>query len=61
MRDVTALTSHLNRIASDPVLLDRLRQNSIAGLGGLTWAAAGARLNELYGQCATTRSSETAA
>lgn len=55
MRDVGALTNDLNRIASEPGLLEQLRANSVAGLSGLTWSAAGEQLCQLYDQCAVKR------
>jgi glycosyltransferase involved in cell wall biosynthesis len=46
--DVDALTRHLLLLADDTARRERLREASIAGLDGLTWDAAGARLAAAY-------------
>jgi glycosyltransferase involved in cell wall biosynthesis len=46
--DVVALTSHLTRLHEDRGLLRRLRENSLARAGELTWGFAGERLLSVY-------------
>jgi hypothetical protein len=48
--DVSALTSHLDQLDSDRTLLGRLRAASLAGVGEITWRAAGARLLDVYAE-----------
>jgi D-inositol-3-phosphate glycosyltransferase len=46
--DVETLTEHLRLLDTDPGLLARLRDETLAGRAELTWEAAGRRLVELY-------------
>lgn len=46
--DVDALTQHISMIHENRALLERLRAASLAMAPGLTWDAAGVRLNEVY-------------
>jgi glycosyltransferase involved in cell wall biosynthesis len=53
--DVAALTAHLRALSTDPKLLRRLRRTSLAGIGELSWAGAGAELVRIYGSQARLR------
>jgi glycosyltransferase involved in cell wall biosynthesis len=46
--DVTALRTHMDRLAGDPVLLAALRRNARETARSLTWADAGRVLDEAY-------------
>jgi glycosyltransferase involved in cell wall biosynthesis len=46
--DVEALTHHLRAVAEEPGLLHRLRAQSLAGIGELTWDAAAGALLDAY-------------
>jgi glycosyltransferase involved in cell wall biosynthesis len=46
--DVAALSAQLDMLSSDPAVLPRLRANSLASVGQITWRAAGARLLDVY-------------
>lgn len=48
MRDVGALTEHINRLDQDRLLLQRLRVTSLASSCQLCWNVAGKRLAQLY-------------
>jgi hypothetical protein len=45
---VEALTHHLRAVAEEPGLLHRLRAQSLAGIGELTWDAAAGALLDAY-------------
>ena len=47
-RDVEALTGHIRQLDSDRMLLAKLRDESLSGLDGLTWAEAGRKLADVY-------------
>jgi len=51
-RDVFALREHLRQLDADRDELARLRTNSQAGIGDLTWTAAGGVLRDLYANSA---------
>jgi glycosyltransferase involved in cell wall biosynthesis len=46
--DVATLTTHLRRVDSDRVLLQKLRTQALVNSAGLTWAAAGESLVRAY-------------
>lgn len=46
--DVATLAGHIDSLHADRSLLKRLRECSLAGIGALTWDAAGVRLLEVY-------------
>lgn len=48
--DLEALTEHLRRLQADRTLLLRLREASLARIGGLSWADAGEELAGTYAQ-----------
>lgn len=48
--DVTRLREHFDLISRDRAYLERLRAESLAGIGQLTWEHAGARLDACYHQ-----------
>jgi glycosyltransferase involved in cell wall biosynthesis len=50
--DVPALARHMSLLNDDPNLLARLRENSLKTVGEITWAAAGARLVNIYRELA---------
>jgi glycosyltransferase involved in cell wall biosynthesis len=49
--DVATLREHIDMLASDRNLLSRLRTNSLAGVGELTWDKAAERLVRAYQEC----------
>ncbi len=48
MRDVPALTSHINQLHHDRERWSLLRRNSVSDLDSITWQRAGLRLASLY-------------
>lgn len=48
--DVAQLAAHLTRLAAEPRTLARLRDNALQTAQGVTWAAAGSRLLEVYAE-----------
>jgi glycosyltransferase involved in cell wall biosynthesis len=49
--DVATIREHFAMLSRDRALLERLRAASLAGIGGLTWQAAGKRLAQAYREC----------
>jgi len=49
--DIATLRDHIDLLASDKNLYDRLRTNSLAGLARLTWAEATKMLLKAYQEC----------
>jgi glycosyltransferase involved in cell wall biosynthesis len=49
--DVVSLQKHIDMLASDRSLYQRLRENSLAGIGDLTWEKASELLISAYQQC----------
>ena len=50
MRDVAALTKHLDQVDSDRAFLSKLRAASLSTIGGIDWAGAGTCLARLYSE-----------
>jgi hypothetical protein len=46
--DVDTLTEHITMLHQDRALLHKLRRQALAGASSLTWAAAGAKLRDVY-------------
>jgi len=53
--DVDSLREHIDMLASDRNLFQRLRKNSLAGLDELTWDKAAEVLVDIYQQCLSAR------
>ena len=56
--DVETLSKHITILNDDPVLLERLRTNSLRTAPEITWTAAGKRLLEVYTQTIAAHRSE---